>query len=237
MNDLSTSLNDSLSEDILDISANFAEVALDSILDEGLLREIPFLSTAASIYKIGSSIKERHYIKKLWFFVSQLNQGVVDEEKRQQIKKTIVENSKQRTKEIEYMLILIDRYVSEEKPAMLAKLYLAFLDRLLSWDEVSKYGEVIDRLLLGDYEEMQQCYWNDLEDTFVSDSLLRLIALGLVIAHNKEVYTNNTVGALTIPPSTTKDYELTEFGTTFLRCMLGELEYWKNLDTRKNKRG
>ena len=222
-NDISIALRDSISQEILNASSNLAEVGLDSIMEEGFLREMPFISNVISVYKIQKSIRERHYIKKLGIFISELNQGCVDEGKRQRIKSKIEESPKKRKKELEYLLLLIDRYIAEGKAAMLAKLYLAYLDKLISWDEVAKYAEVIDRLLPGDYEAMQETHWNDMNDSLVPDSLMRLIGLGMVISHDKDAAVPNTVGLLFIPSARTKDYELTAFGQKFLGCMQGEL--------------
>ena len=62
---LSTALEDSINGEISDVISDLAEIGLDSLFDEGVLREIPFVSTAVSVYRIGRSISERHYIKKL----------------------------------------------------------------------------------------------------------------------------------------------------------------------------
>lgn len=49
-------------------------------------------------------------------------------------------------------MILIDRYIGVEKPQQLAKLYLAYLDGVIDWNELTKYAEVVDRFLPGDSE-------------------------------------------------------------------------------------
>ena len=44
-------------------------------------------------------------------------------------------------------MIIVDRYVSYEKPRLLAALYLAYLDGNIEWTEFTTYAEVVDRLL------------------------------------------------------------------------------------------
>lgn len=39
-----------------------------------------------------------------------------------------------------------------EKPTILSKLYLAYLDKELSWNEFCSYSDIIDMFLLGDME-------------------------------------------------------------------------------------
>lgn len=216
---LSLALCDSMSNEVETIATSLLEVGLDAVMDDGILKEVPILSTAVSLYKIGTSIKERHQVKKLAAFVAGLNNGITDEEKREYYKSAVKDDPKKRNKELEYILVLIDRYIHSGKAGMLAKLYLAYLDEDIDWNTFSKAAEVLDRLLPGDFQELEGCFWTDLDDSDVSDGLLRLVSLGLVISHNKGAHVENTVGTLVIPDSTVKDYELTNFGRTFLWCL------------------
>ena len=54
---LVASLEDSLTENLFDTVADLTEVGLDAVMDDGVLKEIPLLSTVAGIYKIGHTIK------------------------------------------------------------------------------------------------------------------------------------------------------------------------------------
>lgn len=62
---LPDALCDSITDEAGSAVADILEVGLDSVFEDSLLRDVPLLSTAASLYKIGHSIKERHYIKNL----------------------------------------------------------------------------------------------------------------------------------------------------------------------------
>lgn len=184
MNDkmlLSCALQDSLNSEITDVISDLAEIGLDSLLDEGLLKEIPFISTAVSVYHIGRSISERHYIKKLLIFLNSINERTVDEDKRERYIQKISQDPDKRSKELEYVLIIIDRYVGYDKPVMLAKLYLAFLEGTLSWREFAVYAEITDRFILGDYELLMSDF--ELFSTTFNDyneSIFRLASLGLI---------------------------------------------------------
>ena len=79
---LSLALSNSVSKEAQSIASDLLEVGLDTILDNDIIREIPLLSTAVSIYRIGKSIKERHYIQKLITFVSEMNKGIANEDIR-----------------------------------------------------------------------------------------------------------------------------------------------------------
>ena len=59
-NNLSVALSDSLKEETVSCIGELTEVGLDAVMDEGLLKDIPFVSTAISLYRIGRSFAERH---------------------------------------------------------------------------------------------------------------------------------------------------------------------------------
>ena len=221
METLSVAFSDSLEVDVAEWVGELAEIGLDSIMDEGILKEIPFLSTAISLYKIGTSLKERHNLKKLAAFLDEVNKGITSEEKRQEYQQKFRTRDKFRNQEMEYLLVLIDRYINYEKPKMLAKLYLSYLDGAIVWEEMTMYSEVIDRMLILDY------------NTLVSDSdkftvhrniggeaILRLVALGLMTDTTNESpfkeHGNGSVGmtweSLKSFQTNDKVYRRTEFG-------------------------
>ena len=77
-------------------------------------------------------------------------------------------------------MILTDRYIGFDKPQMLAKLYLAYLDEIINWMTFIKYAECIDRFLPGDQlvldsTEIEKAQYND-----NYDAVSRLEALGLI---------------------------------------------------------
>lgn len=126
-----------------------SEVGLDTIIEDETLKSIPFVSTAISVYKIGSTIREKHHFKKLIEFIGEINRKV-DNDKRKQYIKKFEENKKFQELELEYIIIILDRYLNYDKPKWLAKLYLSYLDERLSWREFSQYAEIIDSFLPGD---------------------------------------------------------------------------------------
>lgn len=178
--DLSKSLAESISEEATTCMSGLLEVGLDSMGADGLVKDIPIISTAISIYRIGSTIKERHYVKKLVHFIDEVNKQTASDEAREKYKAKLHSDTHRRNQEIEYIMILIDRYLSCQKTRMLARLYISFLDRKLDWNQLTMYAEVIDHLLPGDYNILQS------QDSFIIiggenvESIIRLVSLGLV---------------------------------------------------------
>lgn len=99
---LSVSFADTLKGECVPIISEFAEIGLDAIMEEGVLKDIPIVSTAVAVLKIGSSIKERHNLKKLLVFLNEINHGIPNEQKRMEYQQKFQENEKFRNREIEY---------------------------------------------------------------------------------------------------------------------------------------
>ena len=54
---LSTAFADSLKEESIACIGEYAEIGLDAVMEDGILKDIPIVSTVIAVYKIGSSIK------------------------------------------------------------------------------------------------------------------------------------------------------------------------------------
>lgn len=179
---LALSFGNSLTEEVSGITGEYVELGLDALIEDGIFKDIPIVSTAVAVYRIGKSIREKHHIAKLIAFLNEINNGIDTEEKRQNYREKFVSNEKFRNQELEYILILIDRYIGFDKPQMLAKLYLAYLDGVIVWEEFTMYAEVIDRFLLLDCRTLvsEVTTFHTLRDSS-ADTILRLVALGLLV--------------------------------------------------------
>lgn len=227
---LALSFGDSLTEEVSGCVGEFVEIGIDSVLEDGLLKEIPFISTAVSIYRIGKSIRERHHVAKLAVFLNEINKGVADESERQEYREKFQSNEKFRNQELEYTMILIDRYIGFEKPQMLAKLYLAYLQGAIMWIELTMYAEVIDRFLPGDYNLLA----SDAEKFITyhnagAEALLRLMAMGLVAEKGgSQLFTDDGHGGWAVTTASMnrakmqmKEYKRTEFGEQLTHILKG----------------
>lgn len=218
---LSSSFGESLKEAV-DPVIDYLELGLDSVLEDGLLKDVPVVSTVVALYKIGNSLKERHNLKKLYIFINEINKGVVSKEKLFKYKQKFESNEKYRNQEIEYLLVLLDRYVNYDKPQMLAKIYLAYLDGLIDWIELTMYAEVIDRFLVLDCDTLVS--ESEKFTTFRnvgSESILRLVALGLMAEEtSNSLFEETSRGGFAVTTSSMnrasskeRRYKRTEFGS------------------------
>lgn len=231
---LSASLADSITKESSNMISDFAEIALDSVLEDGLLKDIPFVSTAISLYRIGKSIHEREHIRKLAAFLDEIRQHALDEAAREEYLRKLRNNPKMRDKELEYALVIIDRYIGYDKPRMLAKLYLAFLQEEIDWNEFAAFSEVIDRLLPNDYQALLGISYNCIiRDGIGSEPYLRLAALGMIYEQGGDppyatygqgdnacyLFNSATIGRAF---RNERAYKRTDFGNKFIEIIEGK---------------
>jgi hypothetical protein len=69
-----------IENDMGDTIIDIAELGLDSVLQEGVLREVPIFGTIFSLCKTGVNIKERHLIRKTAKFITAFNQSELSNE-------------------------------------------------------------------------------------------------------------------------------------------------------------
>ena len=58
---LALSFSNSLTEEVSGITGEYVELGLDALVEDGLFKDIPIVSTAVAVYRIGKSIRERHH--------------------------------------------------------------------------------------------------------------------------------------------------------------------------------
>ena len=217
----------SITGDETDHLAQIGDAALSIFTNECLPQlNIPFISTVISAYKIGTTIVERNHIRNLCLFIEKINKRITDESERDEyISKLNCMSEADRNKELEFVVLITSKYISEDKPKMLADLYIAYINQAITWKEFASYSEILDRFLPGDVETLLSGEQICVSDQIVSDSLLRLVAMGLLVAQSKDVVAENTLGHIHIPANSEKDYVLTDFGRKLINCIKPEHEH------------
>ena len=127
----------------LDLPAEIAEFAIDQVIDEGLLKDIPFVGWIAKGVSITNSISDRMFFQKILRFIFALEQ--VSKTDRVEYSKKIEEDPVFRKRVGEHLLVTIEKLDILDKPSFLAKCF----DRFISGDIDHEYfvdlANVIER--------------------------------------------------------------------------------------------
>lgn len=186
------------------------EVSVDSILEEGLLRNIPIVGTVNAICKTGLHIRERHFVKETLLFVNALNEGMLSKEKIERHKETLDSNPEMAEKELERILLIIDSHISSNQSVRLGHFYRAYINGAISWDKFSELTQVNQRIFEEDVNLLISL--NSGLEFKGSYKGLRLSSLGLISVKEPTLVNENLI-------VNNQDYELTGFGKMFLQHM------------------
>jgi len=73
INNLSSSLEHTLKDsDLQNVTVSLAEVFADSLMEDGIAKDIPIIGTVIGLGKTALGIKESLFLKKVIYFISEL---------------------------------------------------------------------------------------------------------------------------------------------------------------------
>lgn len=188
-NNIISELEKSILEEPLDLTIDLAEIGLDEITDSEILKNIPVIKTLITIYKTGMSIKERHFAKKVMLFASHIHNDSISSGELEKRRNAINNNEKWIKKEMEQIIVFLDRFDFEYKAKILAKVYIAFINNKISSDKYLNMLPIIDKWQQYDevalktiYNENQKGSLNERDYVCIIDraSRQRLEALGII---------------------------------------------------------
>lgn len=149
-------LNDSLAKELcdraIDLSIDYSEIPLDLIINNDLIKEIPIVKTIFSLGKVGFTVKQMFFIKKLMTFLKEFQTGIIDDEKLSKFNDEMKTNDKYRGKVTNQILILLDRLLSDIKAKYLAKIFIAYIGGKYDWDTFTDLTIWLDSMALMDFK-------------------------------------------------------------------------------------
>jgi hypothetical protein len=138
---------------------DLVEVGLDTIINDGVLRDIPIISTIIGTAKAWISVRDKLLLEKLKRFL----QGIrVTEEDRNRFLDEINKNVGYKRKVGESLIMLLDHFDDMTKADMLAKLFTSHLRDDITWDEFRRFAFVIERVFIHDLNEFLEAIADDL---------------------------------------------------------------------------
>jgi hypothetical protein len=142
------SISSNLPTSFSDVVKDYAELGIDSVLDAGVLRDIPILKTLLSVRDIGVKMRHFLYERKVHAFLEGLREGLNNDEMAIE---GFMKGEKERDRFAETAFVLIERYDDIHKPEVMGLLWAACAKGSVSYDQVARLCHLIDRV-----------YWEDL---------------------------------------------------------------------------
>ncbi len=189
---LSSSLGTTLIEsDLNNVSIDILETVLDSsLLNDGILKDIPIVSTLIGLGKTINSVQDYLFTKKLISFLSGLS-NISIEKRREAISK--INSDKMYNQSVgSKLLYIIDNAQDHISSNLISKLFVSFLEKELTYQEFCKASMIINRVDNYDLEyflELNDDVYgkNGTEDLGLEEIDNFLINAGLCSAETSEV--------------------------------------------------
>ena len=124
MNDPKLNISDNLADTVAEIGlmglpAEILEFSIDQVLDEGLLKDIPFVGWVSKGITLQRSISDRILFHKILRFLLTLES--IESGSKESYRQKIKSNPKFKRKVGEQLLLILDRIDDLSKPQMIAK--------------------------------------------------------------------------------------------------------------------
>jgi len=127
---------------LIDVGKDVAEVALDSLLKDGILKDLPVIGTIVAVFKAGMDIRDRIFVAKVARFLFRLSDMPI--EQRQLFEEKIEANQKLKRKVGVTLTLLLDRLDDMEKCDFVAWCFRAYLNDMITFDIFRRMASAID---------------------------------------------------------------------------------------------
>ena len=158
MDQLTEDFEKSLFTNTKDILEDYMEVGIDALINNDVIKEIPIVKTIAAVLKVGKNIYDRNLLKQTLTFINEFNKNDISQEELDKYREQIEKDNKKCEEELGRVLLLLNKFIDKEKSIILAKLYKAYIKKIITWDEFCEYSEITNRIFIQDLKILKDIY-------------------------------------------------------------------------------
>ena len=166
-------MSDQLKKTAISLTTSLAEVGLDSILNDGILKDVPVLGTCIGIINASKDIQNIIFSKKLRRFIESLNQ--IPKSEVDLFKDVIAKRSDDIEDVANRILMVINASIDSRKSEVVANIFLGYLHGELSTDELKRALELTNTIYV---EDLLLVLSEGFIDGHMSSSKLNMLGLG-----------------------------------------------------------
>lgn len=136
------------------LAKDYAELVIDGVMDDGVLKDLPFFGSLIGVVKFSNSINKHISTKKLYKFLFELHS--IPMEKR--IKKIDQINSSEKYQSTigEQIFELLDKIESDGKPEIIGKLFKAVIEETIDYQTYLRLAHIVKRLFYFDLKLLKE---------------------------------------------------------------------------------
>lgn len=185
-----------LNDDVKAVSGDLLEASLDSIFESEVLQKVPIVGTLVAICKTGLILKNRNLIRQTLQFMYELNNGLLEKEKKIEFSNRLQSGDKTAKEEIERIMLILDSTIDLEKSRILARLVIAYINETLTYAQFHELTDILNRFYLSDKQMLLHIRTSVIKDSIGQElyRVERLIGMGLIDATPKRVSFSGDIG-------------------------------------------
>lgn len=145
-------IDNSKDRPVAEAALESGEVITDILMRGDILAEIPLIGTAIKICKAADSIRDRIFAAKLSKFILSLES--ITEEQKNKLREKMAAGAEEAQKVGETLLLILERVTDLNKPFLLSKIFLAYIDGVVSSDELRRLSQAVDAAFADDLEQL-----------------------------------------------------------------------------------
>ena len=160
------------------------EVVIDSVLKDGVTKDIPFIGMLSGLLNLQRSVKDQLFLNKIINFL--LHSEAATPEERLKVIQEIDDSNEHRIKVGEKLMYIIDKFDDHIKAGIFGYLYREFTLKKLKYNDLLRCALVLDKCLVVELDfflksEMQTGYNIEDHSELVEWGLLSLAQLDMTI--------------------------------------------------------
>lgn len=207
-------LNAVKSKEITDITKDLTEVAIDQMLENGILKDLPIVGTLYNIYSLSQNVSNAFFTKKILKFLFELN-DIPESERLEFIRK--MESEKETQNVGEKILIILNKIDDVDKATILGKIFKITIEEEIEVTTFTRLSHMIDKVYLQDLKELKNNFIENL-DSDTKHNLSQVGILNQSIKDNREheeYVFRNTGKREFYPPKF--EYKISDYGEVLIK--------------------
>lgn len=136
------------SNDLHNVSSGLTEALTDSLLSDGVLKDIPIINTLIGIGKTSIKISDVIFLKKVISFLTELEKVNISDRREMIQKIDLSENYSIRVGE--KLLYIIDKCDDHENAKFVSKFFAGYLEDEIDYNCFLRGAKIIERIFISD---------------------------------------------------------------------------------------
>jgi len=171
------------------------ELGIDSLLDNGILRDVPIVNLIIGLGKTAQNIQDRNLLRNTIMFIKTFNDKNLSQAKIDKYRNKLQNKPKFAEEELGRVIVLLNSYTELKKSELLAKLYFSYINGIIDWPQFCELSDITSRLFIADLQLLYNLYSDKTYDTSQCPlyKIQRLRSLGLVDSEMEQTVENSTL--------------------------------------------